>query len=200
MRWLSFVMLTACLISGTQSATAQDGHTEVRQFFAELQDENTTDQAADKLRMAALKDTDARQFLVEHLPAVIEKLRGPVWMNAIHLAGSLRIAETVPVLAELLKRQDTQIGTITFAEVLRLDDDPAGKALAEIGAPAITEVRHLLAARDRSTRFRAALVLSNMNSTSADEVLSDHVQNENDSDIRNYIQSQLEEHKKTKVY
>jgi hypothetical protein len=90
MRWLSLVLLTTCLVPGTDAAAAQ-GLSEARQLFAELQVESTSDRAADQLRVIAQRDPDARHFLAEQLPTLMEKIRGTVWLNAVRLTGDLKI-------------------------------------------------------------------------------------------------------------
>lgn len=200
MKWLISALLAASLIPGVYRIGTAQQTSEVERLYAELQDESKTDTAVDQLKELAQNSLDARQYLAAHLPTLIASpSRGPIWLNSVRLAGDLKISEAVPALVTLLTQPGTQGGPITFAGEMRLDDDPAGKALAEIGEPALTGVGQLLKDGDKSTRWRAALVLSNIDSTGADQLLRLHLPSEGDSHIKRYIQLQLEQHKGPKV-
>jgi len=199
MRWFSLMVLAASLAPVTAAPLGAQSRADFDRWFVELQQESATDQATGQIAAAAKKDPYARQLLAEHLPPLIEKLRGPVWVNAIRLAGELKISEAVPSLVEILKSQDARSGPTTFAEEFRLDDDPAGRALVEIGEPATAAVGKLLADPNRNIRWRAALVLSNMNSVGADGELSRHIGDEGDPGIKKYVQAHLVERQKTRT-
>ena len=78
----------------------------------------------------------------------------------------------------------------------RLDDDPPGKALVQIGGAAIEPVRSVLEDKEKSqqTRMRAALVLYNMNSPEADAALAHDLQTEQDQRLRLAIETRLKRH------
>jgi hypothetical protein len=199
MRWFSLIVLAASWAPAIAAPVTAQSRADIDRWFVELQQENTTDQAAGQLAAAAKTDPYARQLLAKRLPPLIEKLRGPVWINAIRLAGDLRISEAVPALVELLKHLDTKGGPFTFGQEFRLDDAPAGRALVEIGEPATKAVGQLLEDPDQTIRWRAALVLSNMNSAGADGELALHIGDESDPGIKKYMQANLIEHHKSRT-
>jgi hypothetical protein len=90
MRSFYLVMLSVCLISSAKIPAVAQGLPEAQEAFYALQAENTSDRAADTLRTAALQDSDAREFLAERLPGLIEKPFGKVWGNSVRLAGDLK--------------------------------------------------------------------------------------------------------------
>jgi HEAT repeat protein len=138
----------------------------------------------------AKTDPSVKEYLSANLPKLIEK-RQAGWLNAVRLAGDLRIVSAVDELVVELG-QNTTGGPITFWEEFHLDDDPPGKALAEIGDPAIPAAARALESDRKEVRWRAALVLMNMNSPSAREILRHHLKNEPDPHLRAVIQHEVD--------
>jgi hypothetical protein len=202
MRYISSAVVAVVLSASAHGfGTAQPAQ-EVQQVFAQLQDASTSGEAYLHLKALAPKSADARQYLAIKLPGLIATTsQEPVLRNSIRFAGDLRIAEAVPILVKLLNQYPGG-GPVTIAEAMRLDTDPVGKALAEIGEPAIGAVRNVLEnnSNSQSMRMRAGLVLSNMNSKDADNVLALHLQSESDPRVKELIQSQLREHEKKSVH
>lgn len=191
MRWLIWIMVSVSLCVGADPAQSDQQLSEVKALLRELQDTESTGKATDRIEDLANKDVSARKYIATQLPALIEKNSiGPVWLNAVRLAGDLKIVEAVPVLVMSL-RQDNVGGSTTFAEAERLDNDAAGKALVKIGSPAIQPVSQLLENRDMNVRWRAALVLVNIDSPVARQVLHRHISNEGDSGLREFIRKKL---------
>jgi hypothetical protein len=54
----------------------------------------------------------------------------------VRLAGELKIREAVPALTVQLKNANTKGGAVTMTREVTLEDDPPGKALAQIGESA----------------------------------------------------------------
>ncbi len=186
------IVLVSCFAWNAKVIDAQTRGAEYQRTLEKVLDENTTDQAAAAMMSAAETNKEVRRYLGEDLPAVILKRRGEVWINAMQLAGNLKISGTVYALTELLKRGDTKIGPISMGIVYRLDDDPAGKALAKIGEPAVDAVAAILNTSPVNTRWRAAIILGNMNSAKGDQVLQAHLRNESDPGIAKYIEGELQ--------
>jgi hypothetical protein len=64
-----------------------------------------TDKAAEQLAVLANANTSARKYVSEHLPALIDKTSsGEIWLNAVRLAGELKILEAVPALTASMER------------------------------------------------------------------------------------------------
>ncbi len=189
MRWPTWIIVFMLPCTGV--SPAQLPPSEVQTLFRELQDRKTTDKATDRLEELAKRDMSSRQYVAGHLPALIQKTSmGPIWLNAVRLAGELKVTEAVPVLVVSLE-QDNVGGSTTFAETQRLDNDAAGKALVKIGDPAIQAVAQVLESGDRNARWRAALVLLNINSPTARQVLHRHIPKESDSGLQDFIRSKV---------
>jgi HEAT repeat protein len=198
MRWLPFVVVGACLISNSWMPAVAQYLSDTQRAYQELLVDEKSDLASDRLRVTALKEPSAREFLVERLPDLIRKPAGRAWINAVRLTGDLKIVEAVPVLASLLKDPYSKgglTGATSFGTKFILGDDPAGRALADIGEPALKAVETLLQDPDIHVRWRAALVLGNMNSQYADQALERNLANETNEAVRGYTLAVLKEHK-----
>jgi hypothetical protein len=113
---------------------------EVQQRFAQLHNPTTSDEASVQLKALAGSNADAKVYLAKELPELISKTsedrsQYKVWLNSVHLAGELKIEETIPVLVKLFDpaRYSSPLSTMTSRN--RLDDDPLAKALVKIGQP-----------------------------------------------------------------
>jgi len=85
------------------------GHPSPSELVQQLQSEKTTNNARGELLRLGKSDPGVRQYLAAHLPPLIES--GPskadcqensceTWLNAVELAGRLKIAKAVPALAQ----------------------------------------------------------------------------------------------------
>ena len=147
-------ILLALLLAGTVYGQVQKG-ADVSTLFSQLTQEDSTDEAAPSLAKLAAEDPSARAYLSQHLPELIATPGGEVKMNAIRLAGDLKLSSAVPALLPYLLRRDTVVGMVTFESWRRLDNDPAGSALAKIGEPSIGPVTQVLENGDSQARQRA---------------------------------------------
>jgi len=187
MAWILFLTLLSCGLPSLSQATGD--RSAIKLTFLRLQNEGTAERAAKHLQAMAKSDPAVRAYLSSNLPAVIEEHhRGTVWLNAVRLAGNLKIVSAVDTLVASLGENNVG-GTFTFAEERRLDNDPPAKALAEIGDPSVPAVKRALIKPESETRWRAARVLANINSQSARAALADHLQNEPDAHLRAFIRS-----------
>ncbi|MGH9866042.1 MAG: HEAT repeat domain-containing protein [Candidatus Acidiferrales bacterium] len=162
-------------------------------LFQELQSQQTTDQATMTLVKLGKIDPAVRKYLAIHLPSMIQndpKYSPEPWTNAVRLAGELKIVETAPALAKWIRLDN--IGGTTITEFMRLDTDPAGKALAEIGDPAIPALVRVLNNGDARERRDAYLCLNLIGSSSAKSVLMTHVKDESDVPLRKFVQRLLD--------
>lgn len=79
------------------------------------------------------------------LPALIEPGPGAslqVWCNGVRLAGALKTVEAAPALAKWITVSTEP--TLTLSSEAQLRTSPAGKALVQIGDPAIPALQNLL--------------------------------------------------------
>ena|SRR6516165_476627 len=111
--------------------------------FERLQSESPTEikQGSEQLVRLGTSDPKAREYIAFRLPPLIEK--GPKdylgrWITLVRLAGELKIAEAAPALAKWLTIDN--IGEISTAGFMRMENNPAGAALVQIGDPAIPAV------------------------------------------------------------
>lgn len=199
------IFLTIILGANARGFSAAQNAQEVQQRFAQLRDATTSDEASVQLKILVGSNADARLYLAKELPGLIsttsqDPSQDKVWLNCVHLAGELKIEETIPVLVKLfdpVRYSSSFLSTMTSRN--RLDDDPVAKALVKIGQPAIGPVSGILEDKDKGqhTRMRAALVLYNMNLPDADAALAHDLQTETDPRVRSFIEARLKAHKDT---
>jgi HEAT repeat protein len=190
---MAWILLLTMTVGGSLSrGQSSDGRSAVELAFSQLKDEGTANQAANRLQTMAKSNPNVQAYLSTNLPPVIEEhTRGNVWLNAVRLAGDLKIVSAVDALVAALG-ENNKGGPLTFAEEDRLDNDPPAKALAEIGDPAVPAVAHALESPDKSIRWRAARALGNVKSPSARTALMDHLANEPDARLRAFIQDAID--------
>jgi hypothetical protein len=153
----------------------------------------TTDKATLELMRLGRSDVHVRNYLISQLPSMIAG--GPLdsrpWSNAVKISGELKIAEAVPALAKWLTSAVSP-GTVSFTQTVRLEDNPAAKALAQIGDPSVPTISTILKRGDLRQRWEAALVLSNIGSPMAKQKLRKHLDQEPDVSLRDFIERTLE--------
>jgi len=165
-------------------------------LFQELQSPQTTDQAAAKLLKIGKTDSNVRKYLGVRLPPVIQKhpkYSSKQWTNAVRLAGELKIADAAPALAGTISLDDLGGlgGFVTTAQVLNLETNPAGKALAQIGDPAIPAITEVLKQGSVRERTDAIYMLHFMGSARARSALQEHLGQESNVNLRGFIQRML---------
>ena len=171
--------------------------TQVSALLQQLESRRTTDSARTQLLQLGRSDPKARQYLAIHLPLLIaadprnpdpshEFLRRQ-WMNAVYLAGALRLVEAAPVLAKRLNVRSTPLSGDYWNE--NLGGLPAGYALCQIGDPTIPLMERMLADGNSDQRTNAAYVLGAMNSPKSVAVLEDYAKNGKDRQLANYLRT-----------
>ncbi len=173
--------------------SAAGTRSDIRTLVAQLNQPSTTDHAAREILETAAQDPDARAYVAQHLPAMIDSQRtDQVWLNAVRLAGQLKVTEAIPSLEKSLSRGPVGGPMQTsFTKQMRLEDDAVGKALSQIGEPAIPAATNLLNNGDPKRRRRAVLILTNMHSPASRKVLRDHFPHETDPIVRSLIEAGL---------
>ena len=166
---------------------------DMQSMVVRLNQTKTTDAAARQILDVASRDSGAREYVVQRLSQMIDRPKSDeIWMNAVRLAGQLRSVESIPSLRTALSRGPLG-GALAYSMTreIQLDDDVVGKALAQIGDPAIPSVTDLLASDDPKARRRAVLILRNMGTKKARKVLEERRPHENDEGIKSLIESGL---------
>jgi len=181
---------------GSLTAAAQAPPEPVSVVFDRLQSQSPAEigQAAQQLLTRGKSDPTVRDYLAAHLPPLIEK--GPAqkdypgaWITLARLSGGLKIVEAAPALAKWLTIDN--IGEITTAGFTKLENNPAGRALVEIGDPAIPA---LLGVFDHGTlreRRYAVYALSLIDSPRAKNALRERLSREPDENLRGFIRKAL---------
>lgn len=188
---MKLVLVATCISASGALALRGQQVPKVLVVFRELQSEQTSDQAAATLLKLGKTDPKVRQYLATHLPAMIQSASTEPWMNAVRLAGQLKITEAVPALTKWITLDNITTGAGTIAETMRLDSNPAGKALAEIGDPSVPTLSRILNGGNFRERHDAIFVLYNIGSAQAKRALAMHMKNEPDAMLREFIQQIL---------
>jgi hypothetical protein len=156
----------------------------------------------------AKNDSTARDFLAGNLPSLIvdrlpppdARTGSPVWLNAVRLAGQLKIVEAIPALTQALSRRemwggydDKYNGFATMSIDAKLVYDIVGRALADIGDPSVPVVTDLLSKGDFAERRRAMWILVNIDSVAARKAMRDHLPSESNPGLRGMIQRHISE-------
>jgi hypothetical protein len=108
----------------------------------------------------------------------------------VHLAGELQIAEASAALAKWIGF--TTGGTLTLGQWARLEYNPAAKALAQIGDPALNSVKAILgrgALRESQLAIQTLAVIA---SPAARAIFRDHVSKESDLELKRSMERTLE--------
>jgi HEAT repeat protein len=186
---LAVVIVACCAAAGSSLRLSCEEPPGVAALFQKLRSAQKTNAATEELEKLGKSDPKAREYLAIHLPAVIEKDSGQPWMNAVRLAGALKIAEAAPALAKWIGLDN--IGEITTAGFVRLETNPAGKALSEIGDPAIPALVGILEHGSSRERRSAVYALNLIASPRAKTTLREHLKREPDENLREFIEKAL---------
>ncbi len=162
-------------------------------LLPKLESEATADQAAEQLRKLAQSDPAGRRFLVLHLPPMIEegpKIHAQAWRSAVQLAGDLRMVEAAPALAKWLGL-DSGSEISDMHREAKLEHSAPGKALFQIGDPAVPYVQAALAHGTSRERWTAAYVLNRIGSEKARAAMRDSLPEQTDETLRWFINRSL---------
>jgi hypothetical protein len=195
MRIYALAMVGLCLLSIAGWASAGQERTSVSKLFGKLQSEATTNQALEELRQIDPSNTTACRYLSAHLPALISQLpqdNPQVWLNAIKVAGAFRIKEAIPALVQWIGVPASVLGGGSLSERAALEPFAAGKALAEIGAPAVPSLTNVLQKGTTRERTVASRALVKIHSPAAISALRDHLSHEQDQNLKLDIQRALD--------
>jgi hypothetical protein len=148
---------------------------DIREFFGQLNDPSSTNHAAEEILRLTRKDPAARVYVISNLPDMIDTLKADqVWITAVRLAAQLKAVELIPNLIHIFPSAPyLPAAYVGFGQIRSLDTDVVGRALCEIGNPAVQPVAKLLEDRQNAqiVRWRAARILWNMNTPSARKIL-----------------------------
>ena len=152
-------------------------------------------EVAQKLLKLATSDQNVRAYLSAQLPVAVEKnpYDSPVaWTNETKLAGQLKITEAMPALGKWVGINDIDKIEFTDSMIMRLDTDPAAKALSQIGDPAVPTLVQVFSSDKWNSRRDAILALRLIASPAADNALSEQANRETDPELKRLIARILE--------
>jgi HEAT repeat protein len=159
--------------------------TQMSMILSHLQDPEMSDAAVVEI---AAGSPDLKKIIADKLPSLmLEQKNYVVLNNESRLAGDLKVIACIPVLVTIFVEGDLLPNALTGMMRFRMDNDPAGRALAQIGDPVIPSMKKLLSSGDRDVREKAVRVLANINSPSALEVLKEHRGSESDPYLQDII-------------
>jgi hypothetical protein len=213
-RWKLFAALVAVLCLGVVvmafiAIAGQETTPKITSLYDRLIQPSETNVAAPEILELANNDSMARDFLARKLPSwIVDRLppldartASPVWLNAVRLAGQLKMVEAVPALTQSLSRRemcgayDIDMGNScnasTFARVARLDFDIVARALADIGDPSVPAVAGIFSNGDLPARKRATWILINIDSPAAHKAMRDHLPSESNPIVKGMMEHAL---------
>lgn len=144
----------------------------------------------------ANSDPEAKEYIVERLPPLLESYGGGkdlfenmAWENAVQVAGELKVAAAVSVLCrliDLLSSPEAGMGA-SYNFLNRA----AVWALIQIGPAAVPAVIGVLKNGTALQREEAAYVLGNIGTPPARQALEERLPEERDTAVRHRIQEVL---------
>jgi hypothetical protein len=181
-----------------------------RDLYDRLVQRSETDSAAAEIARWASYDPGTRDFFASKLPPLIVDqfprksdprtgmlVWNPVWLNAVRLAGQLKVVAAIPGLKRGLSKPptfgayDDCHGAGTMTSNAKLCNDVVARALADIGDPSVPVVAHILSRGDFNAKRRAMWILLNIDSAAAKKVMVDDLPRERDPEMKLWIQETL---------
>ncbi len=194
---LMLMMMVASAVAQTKP--------KIGELYERLIQPSETNTAAAEIAQIAKNDPAARDFLASKLPSLIinqlptggPETASPVWLNAVRLAGQLKLVAAIPALKRGLSipqmfggYDDKYHGASTATIVAKLGYDIVGRALADIGDPSVPVLtEYLEQTADPTARKRAVWILVNIDSPASQKAMEDHMFIENDALVRGLIES-----------
>jgi HEAT repeat protein len=173
----------------TASTVAQSNRTP-SDLFQQLTTAASSDPAADQLIQLGSSNPQARAYIAARVPALIAENpheNPDEWASAARIAGELKIAQACSALKAWVGAEGVGPDAITLSDVGRLITDPAAKALAQIGEPAVPTLAETLNSNNLRTRSDAVRALQMIGSERAIEALREHEPHETNANIKSFI-------------
>jgi HEAT repeat protein len=188
------MLLGAGTIPGLFSVAIAQDRSHIENLFTQLDDTQSAEKASEGLKTLAQAVAESRQYITKRVPTLIaiagQQGRPMLCQGSLELAGDLKVIEAVPLLTELLRKENHGIAS-NFIMARRLCDDPVAKALSQIGEPATDSVAGLFENGDPDTRRRAAIVLWNIGTPRAREALLHQIAIEPDQNLRAFMETKV---------
>lgn len=166
----------------------------VPELFEQIRVEGTTRDATEQFLKIRSDNAEARKYLAAHLPSLIKEDptdHPHAWMNEVRLAGAFKITEAIPALSNWIGLPMSESAGGSLTERVRLEPFPAGRALVQIGEPAVPTLTAVLERTDRRERWVAYRALDMIGTPSAIKALRAHVDHEPDQTLKNEMRQAL---------
>ena len=185
------VLFTLLMFFAPQSEAQQPS---LRDLFEQIRVEATTKDATEQFLKIRADNVEARKYLAVHLQPLIKedpKERPHAWMNEVRLAGAFKVTEAIPALTKWigLPLSDSPGGTL--CERVMLEPFPAGRALVQIGEPAVPTLTTVLGRADWRERWVAYRALDMIGTPRAIEGVRAHIDHEPDQALKNEMRQAL---------
>lgn len=192
MRMLFKMVVIVVVLSGLTAlevAVVSAQGRSIPDLFLKLKSNETAANAARQIRALSRTDPAVKEYLRQNLAPVIDagpshtatQWPDPVWLNAVRLAGELKIDEAAQSLAKWISVRDSPVMTLSAESYLR--DSPAGHALVQIGDPAIPSLQKVLNQGNDDERWESSRALLLIDTPQALAVLREHITRETDETL-----------------
>jgi len=167
-------------------------------LLRQLGSPETSARAAESLIRLGSSDQTARAYISVRIPALIYSdpdINFSEWSNAVRIAGELKIAQASKALGTWVGDRRLWPPETELSDGYTLRNDPAAKALSQIGNPAIPTLVVVLNGNVRARRS-AVRALEIIGTARAIAALRKHEPLEKDDDLKSYIDDVLAAHDK----
>jgi HEAT repeat protein len=176
-------LIATLILSGLPASLAQQ--TDVSTLIAHLRNAATSNVAVKEINAAG---PEIKKSVADNLPSLMAHEKNDIVLNnESRIAGDLKVIACIPILVTIFLKGDLVPTGLTATMRWRMVDDPAGRALVQIGDPVIPEMTKLLTSDQRDDREKAVRVLGNIKSPAALNVLKEHLPSESDPHLRDVI-------------
>jgi HEAT repeat protein len=117
----------------------------------------------------------------------------PEWLNAVGLAGKLKLADTIPALVKWIRFRDSNLSGQNADSLLLYT--PAARALADIGEPSVPAMRDILehdtaaGGIDSDRRLQAVYILGLVGTPEAKAALREYAANGQDAGLVEFVKT-----------
>jgi hypothetical protein len=178
------------LLSIVLTQAAPQSASNIRNLMAELSDVRTTSpEVAQQILVVAKKDANARDYVVQRLPDLINAPGSDVWVNAVQLAGKMKALESIQSLQNAMSRAPFPAQPYVSFGMPPLQLDIVAKALSQMGDRVVPSVVDLLKNGDELMRNRCVEILINLNTPASRKALQEWLPHETATSVRDLIQT-----------
>jgi hypothetical protein len=186
------IVAILCCVLAAFGAPAVARQKSLKALFADLQEDQSTDEALRQFLKRSPNDPAVKRFLSRNLPQVLAAPPKSYenYINSIQLAGTFRVEATIPALIGEINCASAAGSTLHSNYVL--DSLPCAKALFQIGDPAIPALSKVLADRSSKNAWLAYRALALIDSPRSLGVLRDYLAHDPNPEPKPEIEDALQ--------